>query len=265
MSAGADLPLLSGSREYSATIPAADVTTLGIEWYAKVSDGYTTTYAPGTSYLGAYLVADGQQIGVHPVRVLEPPHIVHVPPTVVPRGLDLKIQATSNCSTDYCGARLRWQEPNGSWASRPMARTSNADGTTWTYEATIPARATSRDTVTYQIDVFDGHARDQSISYVAATSQDLARGSLSGAVTLKSETDASHTSGASDVTVSLFGKRTPLGGVELLSTAITDEYGRYEFRDLLPGSSGLTSLLPNVSPIPVRLASKRRSAPCAIQ
>jgi len=63
--------LASQTRTYTAVIPAEAVTTDGLQYYLEGSDAEVTTFAPGTSYLGAYLPVDGQMVTTFPVLVLE--------------------------------------------------------------------------------------------------------------------------------------------------------------------------------------------------
>ncbi len=145
-------------QQFQATIPASEVTTRGLGYFIEASDGYTRSYAPGTSYWGAYLPVDGQRPGAiataellptgvtvgtggsddnttviegsvgfnlqaglaYPVRVLEPAHIVHTPVGVADFNQPLSITARSNCSSPTCSARLEWQTASGSWAQQAM-------------------------------------------------------------------------------------------------------------------------------------------------
>lgn len=61
----ASIPTPFGSaREYTATIPAADVTTAGLLWAVRVDDGHVETYSPGIPYLAGALALEGGPIAV---------------------------------------------------------------------------------------------------------------------------------------------------------------------------------------------------------
>lgn len=145
-------------QQWQATIPVADVTTRGLGYFIEASDGFTRSYAPGTSYWGAYVPIDGQRPGgldtaellpngltvgtggpddnitvltatvglnlqaglAYPVRVLEPAHIVHAPVTVADFNQPINLTANSNCSSPTCSATLSWQSASGTWVEAAM-------------------------------------------------------------------------------------------------------------------------------------------------
>lgn len=177
-----DTPL-GDQQRYQAAIPAEQVTTRGLAYYIEAFDGYTHEFAPGTTYWGAYVPTDGQSVGEYgvvasfPVRVLEPPHIVHTPPAVAPRSRPLALSATSNCSSPACTATLAWMHSDGSWVQQPMTAQKVADlstippgfGALWEYHGTIPPSGTGGDLVSYRFVVDDGYVGETSPTFVAAT------------------------------------------------------------------------------------------------
>ena len=173
---------------WSATIPAAAVTTRGVGYYLTASDGYTNAAAPGTSYLGDYVALDGAPITVpsatvnlptlipgvssgnvvlFPVHVVEPPHLVHVPTATATVGTPVPLTARSNCSSPTCTGTLQYR-PTGSltWTSVIMNAVSpTKTQPLWTYTATIPGTAWSNGGVDYLISATDGYATDMTPSY----------------------------------------------------------------------------------------------------
>ncbi|MGQ0615765.1 MAG: hypothetical protein ACT4PW_02050 [Acidimicrobiia bacterium] len=149
---------------YRATIPAADVTTAQLSYYIKADDGYTRSYAPGTFYWGAYMPVDGQRIAAYPVRVLEPPHVVHVPPGAAAIGSPVTLAATSNCATPSCIGTLHWRLPGGAWQSLTMSATRSPSdaptGDLMSYSATIPQSLSSAG-FEHWIEVFDGYVAER--------------------------------------------------------------------------------------------------------
>lgn len=174
---------LGDQYRYQATIPAEQVTTRGLAYYIEAFDGYTHEFAPGTGYWGAYVPTDGQSIGAvgkvatFPVRVLEPPHIMHLPPLVAPRNQPLDVVATSNCSSPACSAAVQWLHQDGTWLELAMTAGPASGlptlppefGALWEYRATIPAEVTDVDALTYRFVVDDGYVQSFSQAYVLAT------------------------------------------------------------------------------------------------
>jgi hypothetical protein len=192
-------------NHYRAVIPAAAVTTRGIAYYIQAKDGYTRTYSPGTFYAGAYVVTDGTrlgctdatastdttgdpdantlmidlngslsgcatQLGAHVVRVLEPPHVVHVPIAIADVGTPQTINAVSNCSTPRCKATLHWRSTYGEWQSVLMTTTRTGVGVLGVasvdqHTAVIPAVDVKPEGFQYWIDVHDGYVSDSTGTY----------------------------------------------------------------------------------------------------
>ncbi|HVL90261.1 MAG TPA: hypothetical protein VM841_08515, partial [Actinomycetota bacterium] len=55
---------------YSYTVPASSMTTLTLSYAFKFTDGFTTSYSPGTVYNGYYEKRDGVQAGEYQVVLL---------------------------------------------------------------------------------------------------------------------------------------------------------------------------------------------------
>src|SRR5438309_2236922 len=82
--------------------------------------GYTPASSPGTSYWGAYVPVDAAQVGVHPVRVLEPPHLIHAPVATAYYNQPIPIEARSNCATAACVGTLHWRTTGHAWNQTTM-------------------------------------------------------------------------------------------------------------------------------------------------
>lgn len=151
---------------YRATIPAADVTTTQLAYYIEAFDGYTRGLAPGTSYVGAYVPTDSTRVQSFPVHVLEPAHVVHVPPGVATAGSDLTLTATSNCATPTCTATLHWRITGQLiWNDVPMASTRTSGGLfgndAMSYSAVIPAASVTTAGLEHWIEVEDGYVTER--------------------------------------------------------------------------------------------------------
>ena len=154
---------------WRGVIPAAAVTTRGVSYYLAAFDGYTRAYSPGTSYWGAYVPTDGVRTAVHPVRVLEPPHLVHAPVATAYFGQPIRIEAQSNCATATCAGTLHWRTTGHAWQSRPMTTAvpvpGTAVGAVWSYQATIPAADVTTEGVDYRVEVNDSYVTDATPTY----------------------------------------------------------------------------------------------------
>lgn len=158
---------------YRATIPAADVTTTQLAYYIEAFDGYTRGYAPGTSYVGAYVPTDGMRVMSFPVRVLEPAHIVHVPPGAATAGTDLAIAATSNCATPSCTAVLKWRVVGQlDWNVVTMTGTRTVVGLfsndAMSYSAVIPGASVTTAGVEHWIEVGDGYVSERTPTWTTS-------------------------------------------------------------------------------------------------
>jgi len=154
---------------YRGVIPAAKVTTAGLAYWLRATDGHTTTYHPGTSYWGAYVPVDGLRTGAHVVRVLEPPHLLHAPVATAYYRQPVSIEARSNCATPACTATLHWRTTGHEWRSGPMSaeRTGHATaaGEVLVYRAEIPAADATTEGVDYWIEVHDGYVGERTQTY----------------------------------------------------------------------------------------------------
>lgn len=176
------------TETWQVTIPGAEVTTRGFAYAIVADDGYTTTWAPGTFYWGAYYPTDGQPITpganvdsggnpsasisvgdtttieMFPVHVIEPPHLAHIPPGTATAGQPLDLRADATCSTPSCVATLHWLRSNGTWTSTTMNAANTATGIAGndliTYSATIPA-ADVAPGLQHWIEVNDGYVTDR--------------------------------------------------------------------------------------------------------
>ena len=164
---GAGTPTPVGSlATYRATIPAADVTPTQLAYYIEAFDGYTHGFAPGTSYVGAYVPTDGTHLMSFPVRVLEPAHVVHAPPGVAAAGSDLTITAASNCATPSCTATLHWRVAGAlSWTDVAMVGVRTGVGVfnndAMTYTAVVPGASVTAAGIEHWIEVGDGYVTER--------------------------------------------------------------------------------------------------------
>ena len=164
-------------QTYRGVIPAADVTTAGLAYYIEAFDGYVHGYAPGTSYVGAYLPTEGTRVQPFPVRVLEPAHIVHAPPGAAAVGADLTISATGNCATPSCVAVLHWRIGGAlDWTTVTMdaVRTAVVEGgiegnDAMSYSAVIPGASVTSTGVEHWIEVTDGYVSERTPTWSTST------------------------------------------------------------------------------------------------
>jgi hypothetical protein len=172
-----------------AVIPAADMTTQGVEYFIKASDGVTTAYSPGTAYTATqYTRVDG--VGVHywSVHVLEPVRIVHTPAVTASAGNPIDVTATVNCATRNCSAVLNYRG-TGTLANtgqfvayltggktytqvtmtQTVIQDLGANGTVLRISARIPGTIVQPDGVDYWFGVTDGttHAYYPGTTYLS--------------------------------------------------------------------------------------------------
>ena len=174
------LTALDGSAgktiKVTANIPGNALTTAGVDYFFKISDGTTTTWWPGTGQIQGYVPIGGIRVAYHHVHVSEPPHII---PTTVPlatAGEPLTIRAAMTCVTDNCSLQLRYRALSSSgettddpWQTVPMTKVGGtlidplleplADllGTPTTYEAVIPGDHVTDPGILYHLKGSDGH------------------------------------------------------------------------------------------------------------
>lgn len=108
-------------------------------------------------------------LGSFPVRVLEPPHVLHVPSTAPAAAQPLTIDATANCATGVCTAELQWTDAGGSWKSTAMSATATpliGRMELVSFTALIPS-VDVRAGMQYRIVVDDGHVTTQTPTWSA--------------------------------------------------------------------------------------------------
>lgn len=178
----AALELGDAGREltFEGEIPADVVTTSGVDYLLRVTDGETTTVWPGTAYFGHAAPTDSQHLSYHHVRVLESTKVVHQPPVTAAYRKDLPITGTASCPvTQTCTARLHWRTTDkdalhtsaeSDFTSAPMAvvrGVSAGDLDTVTVTGEIPASFNDTRGVDYFFSVSDG----QTTAWYPGTSQ----------------------------------------------------------------------------------------------
>lgn len=146
---------------YRGVIPAVDVTTAQLAYAIEAFDGYTYDFAPGTFHASTYIRRDGERIAHFPVRVTEPPHLVHVPPGNAQAGSEVPMSASSNCSTPVCSAVLHWRVTGTSeWNAVEMtaSRTAGAGGNDLVeYRSVVPGADVTAAGLEHWIEVTDGY------------------------------------------------------------------------------------------------------------
>ena len=153
---------------YRGQIPGPAVSTAGVDYYIRVTDGHTQAFSPGTVYEGWYAPRDGQSNSraPHHIHVLEPPRIVHQPVLSAPYGRPIAISATTNCpSGRSCTATLYYDAPRpgvltgSAYSARPMTvtRLREVDGVdVVSVDGEVPASDVDTRGVKYFIIVDDG-------------------------------------------------------------------------------------------------------------
>jgi len=169
--------ILSGNRQISisATIPAAIATTDGVDYFFRVDDGTTTTWAPGTGQQQGYVPIEGVRVGYHHTHISEPPLIVPTTTPIATAGEPLLVEAMGTCVTGTCNMTLHWAplDANGligsaTWKTMPMSPTSSLPtgelplvneliGTSTLYNAEIPGADVTEPGIVYRLESNDGH------------------------------------------------------------------------------------------------------------
>ena len=154
------------SLTFVAQITGSAVDTRGIDYLMEVTDGNTTAFSPGTTYQGNYAPTDGVHTGYWHVHVLEPTHIVHVPPATSAFRANIPVSAQGNCAGVACTATLYYRtttseitDPNPSFTPIPMAvtyGTASPLGRAITVAGTIPGSVADTRGVDYFFSVADG-------------------------------------------------------------------------------------------------------------
>ena len=167
-------------QRYVAQIPADQVTTRGVDYFIRASDGETTAYSPGTAYVGTQVASvDGQGTHFFHVHVTEPIRIVHDPVVVAPWNEPISIRAIVNCQTASCTGSLSYRTTTSlnhsdgivsyvidggpAWTEAPLQANVLEDlggqGTVLEMTAEIPASAVTTDGVDYFLHVTDGETK----------------------------------------------------------------------------------------------------------
>ncbi len=262
-------------RNYVATIPAAEVTTRGLSYAIRAFDGYSATTMPGTlvpgvtvddldfgAQAGALL---GQELAL-PVRVLEPPHVIHVPGIVRP-DQPYAVEAYATCAFATCTAKLEWQRADGTWGSvdAPGAKNAVAGltlpippdvGSVWRFTATIPRDDTGGTLVSYRLVVDDGYVAEASPTYLAPITDKGA--SIGGRVEFRDASgDVPELARTMRSGTLVRAYRTyPIIGRRMVAEDRTDAAGRYVLSDLLPGDYSV-----EVDPATLHEAADRLAQP----
>ncbi len=185
-------------RRYSGVIPAEAVTTRGVDYFLRATDGHTTAYSPGTAYTAtAFTRTDGSGIRYFHVHTAEPVHVVHTPVLTASYRRAQPISATVNCATRDCSGTLSYRRTAGlttfagliayldrqvdgqpGFTEVPMVATVLADlgdaGTVLRLDAEVPADDVTTDGFDYSLRVSDGatSAYWPGTSYVGGASVD---------------------------------------------------------------------------------------------
>ena len=145
-------------------VPAAVVDTRGIDYVVSVTDGAATSWWPGTTPAdGPGVWVDGARVLYQHVHVVEPVHLVHVPPATAPALEDLVVAADVTCVTAQCAVTLHsTSAPSVPGTSRSLAlqRTSAVPATgprVERWQATIPAGEVTTRGVSYYLTASDGY------------------------------------------------------------------------------------------------------------
>ena len=146
-------------------VPAAAVDTRGVDYFFSVSDGTTTSWFPGTSAVDAPGTwVNGVQVAYQHVHVQEPPHLVHVPPTIAPALEDLVIETELTCATENCSVNLVYTSTPAvanTSVTVPMTRTTAVPSTSGprveVRRAVIPASQVTTRGLAYYMTATDGY------------------------------------------------------------------------------------------------------------
>ena len=165
---------------WKGAIPAAAVTTTGVDYYLSAGDGDnrnelpTAPAAPGglggaATSLGAGVV----DLAYLHVATVSPPLLAHITPVYAQAGTPVALDLKASCSTGSCTARLHYRTSTGvapgttelladpGWPIITMTQTATASlgdaAQLLTYTATIPATKVDTRGVDYYFDVTDTH------------------------------------------------------------------------------------------------------------
>lgn len=135
--------------EFTATIPGEVADTNGVDYFMQATDGYTSAWFPGTSYVGSQAPVDGMRTGWVHVEVLSRPQIVHVPPGYYVPGRALQLSGTITSATGFPTVTLLYREGGDSgFAALPMTVRETPirrpEGTVYTATGGIPGAYTAQ-------------------------------------------------------------------------------------------------------------------------
>jgi hypothetical protein len=144
-----DMAAAGTTTTYTATIPAASVTSAGLEYYIEATDGTSTSVDPE----GAPDEAEPYSITV---STAQPPVITHTPVTTGNISTAITITATVTDNVAVVGVKLFYRvKGTSSFTSVDMA----AGGTANTYSSTIPAASVTAAGLEYYIEATDGTSK----------------------------------------------------------------------------------------------------------
>jgi hypothetical protein len=174
-----DLGIAGTVMRFDADIPAAAVTTDGVDYSMHFSDGATNAYWPGTAYVGGVASVDGQALAWQHIEVLlrNPVlAIAHAPVPAVPFRTAVPLRFSAYCTADRPCAATAWyrstpttfdasqvlgSEP--AWLQAPVRVVSVQPNTTglvlYVFETEIPADAVDSRGVDYLLKVADSERR----------------------------------------------------------------------------------------------------------
>jgi uncharacterized protein (TIGR03382 family) len=140
-----------GADTFEATIPGADVTTGGVEYYVRAIDGApagNVAMAPATAPAVPYTFTPSDQGDV------VGPTITHDPITADQlEGADVDVRAIIADAGGVLSATLYYRAPQGQWFTVDMIRGEGDE-----HRATIPGARVARPAVEYYFDALDNRA-----------------------------------------------------------------------------------------------------------
>jgi len=164
--------------DWAGEVPAAAVTTTGIDYYVMAGDGANRNELPmapamitaGVDTTGGSVDAAVPGPNYFHVTTVSPPLVAHQPPLWAAADAPLPIDARVTCSTGNCTATLHYRTSTGvledaltedpGWPTISMTPSASVDvgdaGVVTTFSATIPGSAVDTRGVDYYIEVEDG-------------------------------------------------------------------------------------------------------------
>jgi Mg-chelatase subunit ChlD len=215
--------------------------------------GFVDTLAAANDGLAP--LRDSSQADIaFPIRVLEPPHIAHVPTLVAGKDHPLDLTFRSNCSYSACHGRVEWRSTDGSWNSTTARGTRLAQvpggSSGFEFTARIPRQDLASDTQ-YRLSVSDGYARDTTPTYGVSVNDTINLSGVTGQAWYEPTGDAVRVDGepgVADLTIEarIAGPDLVLGTADDVAVASTrtDDAGRYRLSGLAPGSYSIAVARP---------------------